>query len=145
MEATQVLDAFKNYVDEQKERYFNGMEILEILEERHKGHRTERFVDTYLLRSKEDFWTLHDKATELSLGPNFDRTVQALFREKNKSKLCAELCALFIREYGITKKLLGIERPNLSVLQTIKGLDSFVAYMLRTNREVTATKEVLKV
>lgn len=140
---TDTLDVFNRYVLDTRRSYFGTVDILDIIKNRNFGHRKEKLLDLSLLASKVEFWSLYNNCNNLGLYDNFQRILSALFSKSNKSERCSAFCELLIHDYGLNKSMISKVVPKLEILQAIKSLDVFIAFTIRNNIEISATKELV--
>jgi hypothetical protein len=138
-----VKEMFPIYIERERGYLFNGQDMDSILLRRVKDHRTERFIDLYLLKSHPHFKGLYAMRMLYDLEENFNRTVSALYMRKRQSRICKQLCEMFIKEYGVTQNMITHTPEEFDTIQVIKGLDSFTALLLRTKKEQTASRELV--
>jgi hypothetical protein len=131
------------YIEREREYLFDNQEMDSILLRRVKDHRTERFIDLYLLKSHPHFKGLYAMRMLYDLEENFNRTVSALYMKKRQSRICKQLCEMFIKEYGVTQNMITRTPEEFDTIQVIKGLDAFTALLLRTKKEQTASRELV--
>lgn len=115
-------DMYKEFVNALAVQLYGTDSLEWFLNNRTRGHRTERLINMLLLRDRETYHKYKDVLPE-----NYGVIRSALYADKKN--MVGKLCNQFVEEYGVREP--AKEATYEDVQQLLKGLSTYVAFRIK--------------